>query len=450
MANEIRINKGLDISLIGEANKKIVQPEQTKLYGIKPTDFPYLTPKLSVKEGDEVKAGSPLFFDKYKPEVLFTAPISGKVFSINRGERRRILEVVIESDGKNEYEAFKKGSPENLSSDDIKSNLLVSGCWPLLVQRPYSIIANPKDTPRDIYISCFNSAPLAPDYEFIIGQEFNSFQSGINALSKLCGEKIKLGVNSKSHKSIFENTKNAEIVKFSGPHPAGNVGVQINKTVPINKGEVIWTVNALDVLIIGRLFEHGKFDARKIIALTGSEVVEPQYYNILLGTPISKIINKNVKKDLDTRIISGNILTGEKLEVNEYFNYYDYQITVIPEGNKPEILGWAMPGLKKFSLSRTYTTWLSPNKKRIIDTNMRGGERPFIVSGNFEKVFPMDIYPVQLLKAIIVKDIDLMEELGIYEVAEEDFALCEVISISKIEVQKIIREGIEMMIKEFN
>ncbi len=450
MANEIRIKRGLDISLQGKAASETTEVAQSKLYGLKPTDFNNLTPKLSVKAGDEVKIGSPLFYDKYNPDILFTSPVSGKVTAVNRGERRRILEIVVESDGKNEALEFKKAQAKDLSKEEITENLLKSGCWAYIIQRPYVVIANPKDTPRDIFVSAFNSAPLAPDYDYVVKDNFNYFQAGIDILAKLSGKNVKIGTDGKKSDSIFTKTQNADITKFTGPHPAGNVGIQINNTQALNKGEIIWTVNALDVVTIGKLFAEGKYDATKIIALTGSEVKNPKYYKTIAGVLTSELTKKNIKTENYVRIISGNVLTGEQINENNYIGFYADQITIIPEGNKSEFLGWGTPGLKKFSVSKTFFSWLSPKKERVIDTNMRGGERPFIVTGSFEKVFPMDIYPVQLLKAIMINDIDLMEELGIYEVAEEDFALCEVISTSKIEIQRIVREGLNSMIKEFS
>lgn len=448
MSKTINIKKGLDISISGKAEKKISKFTAPKYYAVKPTDFPGLTPKVALKSGNEVKAGTVLFYDKYNSEIKFTSPVSGKLMLIHRGERRRILEFVVEADNKNNYENFTKGDPNNLSSDEIKQKILKSGCWPFIRQRPFAIIANPTVKPRDIFISAYDSSPLAPDFEFIAKDDFNSFQIGINALAKLTAGKVYLGIKNTASGNLH-NISNAEILKLSGPHPVGNSGIHINKIKPINKGEIVWTLNAADVIIIGRLFQKGIFDAAKIIALTGSEIENPQYYKTIIGAGIENIIKNNVKKTAaEVRYISGNVLTGEQINPKNYLGFYDYQITVIPEGNKPEFLGWGTPGFGKFSVSRTFFSWLNPKKELKINTKINGGERPFIVTGEMERVFPMDIFPMQLLKAIYIKDLDLMEELGIYEIAEEDFALCEVISTSKIEIQKLIRNGFEFMIKE--
>ena len=448
MSKVIKIKKGLNIRLKGKAVKDLAEPEMSASYAVKPTDFEGLTPKLLVKAGQEVKAGTPLFFDKYRPEILFTSPVSGKVAEVNRGDRRKILEVIIDADGKQEFEVFKKADPESLQPEEIKENILKSGLWPSVMQRPYAIIANPADSPKAIYVSCFDSAPLAPDYEFILKDSFKDFQTGINALKKLAG-KVNLTLHTELNTDFFKSTQGVDFYEFSGPHPAGAMGVQINHIDPLNKGEIVWYVNPANVAKIGKLFNEGIYDATKIIALAGSEVKNPKYYKVISGLEIASLVKDQVKEG-NLRYISGNVLTGEKVAKSNFLGYYDYILTVIPEGDQAEFMGWAAPGFNKFSMSRTFFSWLNPKKEYVLDTNMHGGLRAFVVTGEMEKVFPMDIYPMQLLKAIIIEDIDLMEQLGIYEVAEEDFALCEVINTSKIEIQKLVRKGINLMIKEFS
>lgn len=450
MSKVIKIKKGIDIRLKGKAEKVLVDLGMSANYAVKPTDFEGLTPKLSVKAGHEVKTGSPLFYDKYKPEIIFTSPVSGTVLEINRGERRRILEVIIKANDKTEYETFKKANPNDLQKDEIKENILKSGLWPTIRQRPYAIIASPTDTPKAIYISGFDSAPLAPDYEFVLKDQLNDFQTGIDALKKLTDGNINLSLHRELNKGdIFKSVKGVAFYEFTGPHPASTIGVQINNIEPLNKGEIVWYINPMDVAKIGKLFNEGIYDSSKIIALSGSEVKMPQYFKVLGGADLLSIVRDNVASG-DVRYISGNVLTGEKVGKTNFLGFYDYQVTIIPEGNKPEFLGWGTPGFGKFSMTRTFFSWLTPQKEMTLNSNLHGGLRPFVVTGEFEKVFPMDIYPVQLLKAIIIEDIDLMEQLGIYEVAEEDFALCEVVNTSKIEVQKLVRKGINIMIKEFS
>ena len=446
MSEVVKLRKGLNIKLKGSAEKALDKLPVPATVALKPTDFPGLTPKLSVKVDAEVKAGEALFYDKYHPEILFTAPLGGKVVSINRGERRKILEVVIATDEKIGSAEFKKADPSSLSAEEVKEQILKSGIWPFIKKRPYGIIANPEEKPKAIYISTFDTAPLAPDYNFVIEGQMDTFQTGVNALAQLTEGKVNLGV---SKDSAFTSVKNVVVNTFEGPHPAGNVGIQIANTSPINKGEVVWTINVQDVLFIGRLFETGNVDFTKTVALTGSEVQTPKYYQTTVGAPIATLVGgKLVDADYNQRIISGNVLTGTKVSAKSFLGYYDSQISVIPEGDEYEFLGWADPGFNKFSATKAYFGKLFPKKEYTMNANIHGGERAFVLSNQYEKLVPMDILPVYLLKAILVNDIDKMENFGIYEVIEEDFALCEYACTSKIEVQKILREGINTMIKE--
>jgi len=444
MSKIIKIRKGLDIKLTGKADTIINDKLSISHYAIKPSDFKNITPKILVKQGDIVKAGTPLFSDKSNSELVFTAPVSGVISEIVRGERRILEEIVIKADTKNEYEKFDISAKN--SKEQIINILLKSGLWTAIIQRPYSVIANPKDTPKAIHISTFDSAPLAPDYEFTLKEDIKYFQSGVNILSKLCN-KVYINNSAKAETSIFSNISNCEKNTFDGPHPSGNVGIQIHHLSPINKGEVVWTVNAQNVIHIGKLFELGIYDSSKIIALTGSEVIKPQYFKIYTGAKVEQICS-NLVKDTNVRYISGNVLTGTKISKNNFIGFYDNQLTVIPEGDSYEFLGWAMPGFQKFSTSKSFFSWLKPNKEYSLDTNLNGGHRAFVVTGQYENVLPMDIYPVQLIKAIMAEDIDMMENLGIYEVAAEDFALCEFVCISKTDVQNTIEKGIDLMLKQ--
>jgi Na+-transporting NADH:ubiquinone oxidoreductase subunit A len=448
MSKHFKLKRGFDIRLKGAAATVPEDAPAPKTVALKPTDFPGLTPKLSVKADAQVKAGDALFFDKYQPEILFTSPVSGTVQAVNRGERRKILEIVVEPDGKNEYLEFAKANPDKLSRDEVLEYLLQSGIWPFIKQRPYGILAKPTDIPKHIVISAFDSAPLAPDYEFLFSGEKAALQTGIDALNKLTNGKVYLGLSPKQQGGVFASLKNVETNIFEGPHPAGNVGIQIDKICPLAKGDIIWTIAPQAVVYIGRLFESGKVDFRKTVALTGSEVKAPKYVKTVHGTQLSGILKDKTKKETKERIISGNVLTGTKVDADNYLGFFDSQITVIPEGDDYEFMGWAAPGVDKFSASKTFLSRLFPKKEYVLDANMHGGERAFVMSGQFEKFLPMDILPVYLLKAILVNDIDKMEQLGLYEVIEEDLALCEYADISKIKVQHILREGINSMIKE--
>jgi Na+-transporting NADH:ubiquinone oxidoreductase subunit A len=450
MSHHIKIRKGLTIRLKGEADKVITDMTSVESFALKPTDFNGVIPKLLVKPGEEVLAGTPLFYDKKNENIKFCSPVSGEVADIVRGEKRRILEVKIIADKQVRYVAFEKADPQNLQREEIIKILLRSGAWPFIRQRPFGIIANPTEKPKSIFISAFDTSPLAPDYNLIFKDSYADFQTGVQALIKLTDGKLHLNVHDTlTTSAIFSQVKGVQLNTFSGPHPCGNVGVQIHHVDPVNKGEAVWYINPQDVLIIGRLFNQGKFDASRVIALTGSQVKNPKYYRTVIGTAIRNIITDGGLKEGDNRIISGNVLSGSKLASEAYLNFYDSQITVIPEGHEPEFMGWLAPGLKKLSMSRAFFAWLTPSKKYAPDTNLHGEERPFVMTGQYEQVFPMNIYPVQLLKSILIEDVELMEELGIYEVVEEDFALCEFVCTSKIESQRIIRKGLDMIRKEF-
>ena len=451
MSQVIKLKKGLDILLEGEAKRELTRLPLVHAYALKPEDFPGVTPKLLVRVDDAVKVGTPLFFDKYRPQILFTSPVSGKVSAIVRGEKRKILEVVITPEAEQVYETFEVPTVEAADREQIKSLLLQAGLWPMIMQRPYGIIANPQDTPKSIFVSGFDSAPLAPDMNFVLENEAENLEAGFALLGKLTDGKVYLGLRNGTS-GVLNRVKNAEIRLFEGPHPAGNVGVKFHHIDPINKGDVVWTVDVQHVAMIGRFFRNGKVDMSKIIALTGSETVQPRYFSVIAGLPINSIVRqKELRSQTEkVRIISGNVLTGRRVEPEGYLGFYSNQVTVIPEGDTYEFLGWGMPRLNKFSVSRSYFSWLCPKKHYRLDTNMNGGVRAYVVTGLYDKYLPMDIYPLYLLKAILAGDIDKMENLGIYEVIEEDFALCEFVDPSKTEMQAIIRQGIDLMIKELN
>lgn len=451
MAEVIRIKKGLDIKLKGKVavdgyDREAVLPE---LFSVCPDDFHGVKPKVVVNEGDRVKVGSVLFFDKNNPDVKFVSPASGEVVSVNRGERRKLLNVLIKSDGSFESEPFTKADPKDLSAEEVRGLLLNGGFWPFIKQRPYDVVANPNDKPKAIFISGFDSAPLAPNYDFTLDGMKNELQLGVNALAKLTDGKVHIGIHKDNASKVFKEVRGAEVHVFDGPHPAGNVGVQIHHIDPINKGEVVWVVNPHDVVAIGKAFSKGVISFERPVVLVGSEVIKPLYYKSYFGASISNMVKGNVKEGANVRYISGNPLTGKQIAADGFVGAYDSQITVLPEGDHYEFLGWIMPRLAKFSVSKSYLSWLmGGSKEYALDTNINGGERAFIMSGEYDKVFPMDILPEFLVKAILSKNIEEMENLGIYEVAPEDFALCEFVCTSKIETQKIVREGLDYLRKE--
>lgn len=447
MSRVIKIPKGLDIKLYGEAKKEVLDVKEV-LYALKPLDCIGVTPKLLVDVGDKVQVGTPIYYIKQNPKVKFVSPISGEVTEIKRGEKRVLQEIRLKSDGQMTAIDFGKSSVAELDSEKIKDKLLASGLWTLLRQRPYDIIPQPDTLPKYIIISGFESVPLAPDYNLLVKGEKAAMQVGIDALKKMTDKPLYLSMNKETICEDITSLINVEKIVFEGKHPYGNVSVQAERIGAINKGERIWHINLQDLVAIGKLFLEGKYCPEKIIALTGEMVKNPAYYKVLRGINIASLVNNNIDETKHVRYISGNVLTGTRIEKDGYLGYYDSQITVIEEGDYKEGLGWMMPHLNKFSISRTFLKGFTAfcSKKPVhIDTNMHGSQRAYIFTGDFEKVMPMDIYPMQLIKACLSKDIDKMEELGIYEVAPEDFALCEVIDVSKTDIQQIIHNGLETM-----
>ena len=447
MSKDIRIKKGLDIKLVGGAEKTIKETSLSSVYAVKPEDFHGITPKLIAKEGAEVKAGDTLFYSKSDERILFPSPVSGKVVEVIRGARRKVLAVKIAADSTQEYKDFGTKDAAKMSAEEVKNHLFTSGCWPFVKQRPYDVVANPNQAPKAIFVSAYASAPLAADLDFTLAGKETELQAAITAVSKLTEGKVHVSVGAKSN-SPLASLKGIELHKVSGPHPSGNVSTQIAMIDPINKGEVVWVITPQDLVIIGELLLTGKFNATRTVALTGSKFSKPEYVTAIAGATISDITASNLEND-NTRIISGNVLSGKQVQENEFLGYYDNQITAIPEGDDYELFGWTTPIFNKVSTSRALTfSWLTPKKKYDLNTNTNGEHRAFVVTGSYEEVFPLDIYPMQLLKAFMYKDLDEMEALGGYEVAPEDFALTEFICVSKQPHQKIIREGLDLMREE--
>lgn len=445
----VKIKKGLNIPLKGAAAKSGIIETKPDVVAIKPSDFIGFTPKMLVKPGEKVNVGTPICYNKLNEKIHISSPVSGEILDVLRGEKRKILEIQIRNDFNYSSVTKTYSDFEKLNREEIIEALLQTGLFAYIRQRPYDIIPVTFGIPRDIYISCFDSSPLSPDYNFILREKEQYFQMGINVLAKLSEKKINLGLNAEADNSLFEGINNAEKHYFKGPHPAGNVGVQIHHTKPINKGEVVWYLNPQDVAMIGKYFAEGIYDASRIIALTGQEIEKPIYVQTIVGGKISSLLTDNTLKP-NARIISGNVLTGSHVEPNGFLGYYHHQITAIPEGNYYEFIGWALPGFKKYSNTNLFPSKLFPKAGFTLDTNYHGALRAFVMTGEYEKVFPFDIYPVYLLKAILAQDIDKMEELGIYEVSAEDFALCDFVCTSKIEAQQIISQGLELIRKEMS
>ncbi len=459
MSDHIRLRRGLDIPLKGEAKTQITKTISPDSVAVKPADYKALNARLLVKEGDKVKAGTPVLSDKKSPYIKICSPISGTVAQIVRGEKRRLLEIIIESDNNNEQEEITVPNPKSASREEIIETLLNSGLWACLKQRPYGTIPDPGIEPKAIFISGFDTAPLAPNLDFTLKGEIESLQSGIDVLSKLSQGGIHISLHASNYASSPMHRLDKVIIhSFDGKHPAGNVGVQIHHISPVNKGETVWTLDMQCVVYIGRLFLKGVYDLRKIVAVTGPRAKHPAYIETLPGMNFKEIkgfadIQKREEysEELPIRYISGNVLTGDNVGANGHLGFFHNQVTLISEGNYYEMLGWVKPfRLRKFSISRSYFSWLFPKKKYSLDTNVNGGERALVMTGVYEKVTPMDIYPMHLIKAILAEDVDKMEQLGIYEVIEEDLALCEFVCPSKTEIQEIVSNGIQLMIKEMS
>jgi Na+-transporting NADH:ubiquinone oxidoreductase subunit A len=445
MSKDIRIKRGLTLRLKGEAEKQVLEAPRSKTYAIKPPDFHSVVPKVTLKEGATVLAGDVLFFSKYDEKLTFTSPVSGTLKEIKRAEKRRIIEVIVDADPTDSFKDFGKMDATSSTAEAVKSRVFESGCGAFLNQRPYDIVASPEDTPKAIFISAVSTAPLSADIGFLLKDKVAAFQEGVNALQKLTSGKVHLSVDASSE-AILKGITGVELHKVTGPHPAGNVGVQIHKIDPINIGERVWAVGAEDVSIIGNVFLTGQYHPDRTIALSGSEAKENKYYKIKIGANVSDLIGQVSD---DVRIISGDVLTGTKLSNNQYIGFYNTSLTLIPEGNKFRMLGWLPFTYNNIhSTSRTSLSWLFPKKKYDLNTNLNGEERALVVTGEMEDVLPMDVYPMQLLKACIAGDIEKMENLGIYEVVPEDFALIDYVNTSKLEAQDIIRLGLDLMITE--
>ena len=458
MANVIKLRKGLDIHLQGKAAENLIKLKSNGKFALVPDDFEGVTPKVVVKEGDKVKAGDALFVNKQYPEVRFASPVSGIVREVVRGERRKVLCIKVDSDSQQEYVDYGKKDVAKLSGEQVVSALLEAGLFGYINQLPYAVSTNPSVMPKAIFVSALRDKPLSGDFQYEAKGQEQDFVTGIQALSKIAKTYIGLGIQPDFQTEIRKLgiDKYAELNIFDGPCPAGNVGVQVNHVNPVNKGEVVWTVgDPTVVLFIGRLFNTGKVNLTRRVALCGSEVTSPAYVDMLVGEELSTLLSNSYDASKSVRIINGNVLTGRPTTKEGFLGAHTSEITVIPEGDDAdEVLGWILPRFNQFSVSRSYFSWLqnpwfcSKKKQYALDARIKGGERHMIMSGEYDKVLPMDIYGEYLIKAIIAGDIDRQEALGIYEVSPEDFALAEFVDSSKLELQRIVREGLNILRKE--
>ena len=440
MGKTITLKKGYDIKIEGAATGSEPKEFTSATYAIKPTDFFGIAPipKLIPELNTEVKAGDPLLYDKKNEHLVYSAPVSGEVVEIKRGAKRKITEVIIVADNNQEYKQFERLDAASFSRNAVQDRLIESGAWHFLRQRPFNVSANPEDTPKGIFISGFDTSPLAPSMEVALTGKDQNFQTGISALASIAP--VHLSVEKGNSVSAFKDLKNAEIHTFSGPHPAGNVGIQIHHIDPVYKGDIAWTVNAQDVAVIGQLFNEGIYSPERVITVAGNGVTKPQLYKVKQGVAIKDLV-QTINDEV--RIIDGDVLTGTPISMEGHLGFYSNQISVIKEGDEYEMLGWLLPSYPRPTRSRSLVGSFARSKPFDVNTNMHGERRAFVMSGQYEDVLPMDIYPVQLLKAIIANDFEGMEGLGIYEVVEEDLALCEFVCTSKQPVQSILRDGLE-------
>lgn len=447
MIRKIETRKGLDISLLGKAEKKKAVLSPVGDYALVPDDFAGVVPKVVVKEGDKVLAGDALFVNKNCPDVRFASPVSGVVTEIVRGDRRKVMCVKVKADETQQYREFSKLNLASASAEDVKALLVEAGLFGYINQLPYAVSTTPDTTPKAIFVSAFRDMPLAADFEFELQGQEKDFQTGISALAKIA--EVNVGIGKNSNSPLWEKLTDAVVTRFVGPCPAANVGVHVNHLNPVNKGEVVWTVDPVAVLFIGRLVDTGKVDLRRTVAIAGSEVSQPEYADALVGAPINTLLFGKLKNEQNVRIINGNPLTGRKTTLDGFLGAHTSEITVIPEGNDAdEMLGWIMPRLNQFSANRSYFSWLMGKRSYKLDSRIKGGQRHMIMSGEYDSVFPMDIYVEYLIKAIITGDIDRQEQLGIYEIAPEDFAVAEFVDSSKLELQDIVRKGLDILRKD--
>lgn len=448
MTEQIRLRKGLDIKLKGRAKKQTMPLESSKLYAIVPDDFVGVTPKMAVKAGDHVKAGETLFVNKISEEVRFASPVSGTVKSIERGDRRKILYVSVEAEDEQTFADFGAKDIQTLDGEGVKKALLEAGLFGYINQLPYAVSTTPDTEPKAIFVSALRDKPLQGDFEYELEGQEQAFQTGLTALSKIA--KVYLSIGAQQNCKALTEAKNVELTVFDGPCPAGNVGVQVNHLSPVNKGEVVWTVDPTAVIFFGRLFQTGKVDLTRVVAIAGSKVKEPAYVKALVGTPIKDIVAGRLTATEHVRILNGNPLTGTIAGDNAFLGAHTSEVVAMPEGDDvDEMAGWIMPRFNQFSTSRSYFSWLFGKKKEYdLDARIKGGKRNIIMSGEYDSVLPMDIYGEYLIKAMITGNIDKQEQLGIYEVSPEDFALAEFVDSSKQPLQQIVRNGLNTLRKE--
>ena len=447
MSKDVSIKDGANLNLKGLASMELEVANMSLNYALNPDDFFGLIPRMLVKEGDKVSLGQPIFHDKNNESVKIVSPVSGKIQEIVRGAKRKILNVIIKKEGESAVN-FKIPSLSNISNKKILELLIESGSLAFIRQRPYNIIARPDRPPKSIFVSVHSTAPYAANYDFILKKRMDEFQVGVDVMSKLIGKPINLSI-SHNCESDFSTLNNVDVYKIKGAHPSGNESFQINRIDPLNSGEIIWVIKPEDIANIGSFFMTGIFNPKRTVAVSGDSLKSPKYYDAIIGSPISSLVDsKEIPNSEEYRFINGDPLSGSKVEYSGFLGFYNNTLSVIKEGNQFRMLGW-LPFMYNSipSFSKTSLSWLLGGEKKV-NTNLNGEERAIVVTGEMEKYFPMDIFPMQLIKACMRGDVEKMESLGIYEVIPEDFGLVDFSCTSKIEAQEIVKSGIEIMLKE--
>ncbi len=443
-----KLNKGHNIKLEGEASNQIKMVE-VNTFAVQPPDFRGIAPipKMLTAAGEEVEAGQALFFDKSNPDIFYVSPVSGEIAEIRRGAKRAIVEVVILADKDQRYRSLPVLNSQTSSRDDIIAYLKEYGFWPYINQRPFDVVADPSITPRDIFISTFDTAPLSPDMNLVVKGKGNLFQAGIDVLTKLTTGDVHLGLDANGDipNAAFTNAKGVKKHWFSGKHPAGNVGIQIHHIAPIKPNDTVWTLQVEDVILLGDMVLNQRFNPEQLIAVTGNGAKQTHYLQTKRGANLGDLLKSQGIDENENRIICGDVLSGRQSSGDGFLHAHDNQITIIPEGRDYEMFGWLLPAVDRPTVSRTYPNFLFPNLSYEVDTNTHGEPRAFVKTGEYEALMPADIYPQHLMKAIMIEDYEKMEGLGLLELSEEDVALCEFACTSKQPLQKILREGLDLM-----
>lgn len=443
----IKIKKGLDLPITGAPEQAVYAAVEATSVAVIGFDYIGMKPTMQVRVGDRVKLGQVIFTDKKTEGVKYTAPAAGVVKEINRGEKRALQSVVIEVDGDeavefNKYAASELGS---LSAEQVQENLVESGLWTALRTRPFSKVPQPGTTPASIFVTAMDTNPLAANPEVFINEQAEAFTNGLKVLTRLSGGDVYL---CKAAGANIPSTSGVTVEEFEGPHPAGNAGTHIHFVDPVSESKTVWTIGYQDVIAVGQLFTTGVLFTERVVAVAGPQVSSPSLMRTRLGANLDELVAGRVKV-ADNRVISGSVLNGRTANGPfAYLGRYASQVTVLREGRERELLGWIAPGANKFSVLNMFLSRFSPGKKFDFTTTTNGSERAMVPVGQFEQLMPMDILPTQLLRSLVVGDMEAAIQLGCLELDEEDLALCTFACPGKYEYGPILRDNLTTIEKE--